>query len=73
MESHIFNYQKLGQNIRTFRLSNHLTQAELAQMAGCSVSTISRLERGACGVSANLLFDIAGALHCRPSELVKGI
>ena len=68
-----FNYARLGSNIRTRRHANHLTQAELAQRAGCSFSTISKLERGACSLSAALLFNLAAALKCHASELVEGL
>lgn len=73
MKSTAFNYAQLGLNIRTRRLENHLTQAELAKQAGCTAGTVSRLERGACSVSVTLLFDLAAALKCRASELVEGV
>lgn len=67
------NYARLGQNIRTRRLANGLTQAELARRAGCSVSTVSALERGKSSLSTELLFRIAEALESRASELTIGV
>lgn len=67
------NYTRLGLNIRTRRLFCSLTQAEVAKMAGCSASTISKLERGVCAVSVMLLFRLANVLKCRASELVDGV
>lgn len=73
MKSTAFNYARLGLNIRTRRMENHLTQVELAKRAGCSAGMVSRLERGLCSLSVKLLFDLAAALKCRASDLVEGV
>ena len=73
MKKEVVSYTRLGLNIRTRRLSCSLTQAELAKMAGCSPSTVSKLERSVCAVSVMLLFRLANVLKCRVSELVDGV
>lgn len=64
---------QLGRNIRTRRTAQHLTQTELARLAGCSPQTVSKLERGLCGISVELLFRLSAALTCRLSELAEGV
>lgn len=73
MKEHAYDAKRLGENIHEHRIKSSLTQAGLAQLADCSVSTISSLENGRCGISVLLLFRLAHALNCCPSELVKGV
>lgn len=64
---------KLGAYLRGARLASGLTQAEAAERAGCSRSTVSRIERGALNVRISwplILGDVLGApfsfeLACR--------
>lgn len=67
------NYQRLGLNIRHYRHTRQITQIELAELVGCSVGTISKLEHGQYKPSVELIFQVAHALGCRASELVEGV
>lgn len=53
---------KLGARVAEFRLGRALTQAQLAEMTGVSVETISRLERGVTMPSLKTIGIIAHAL-----------
>lgn len=46
------------------------SQRELAERAGCSRQTVTRIEAGQLQPSAALLIALAGALDVRPDELV---
>ena len=43
--------QQLGQHIRTARLRRRLPQAVIAERAGVSPNTLSKIENGDCGVA----------------------
>lgn len=73
MDKHGYDCVQLGCNIRTHRLAQGLTQAALAQRVGCSPQTICKLERGLCGISVELLFQLCSALRCSASVLAKGL
>lgn len=68
-----FDHAKLAQNIRTRRQSCRLTQAGLAKQAGCSVTTISRIEHGTQVPSVQLLFRLARALDCHVHVLLQDV
>lgn len=55
--------EKLGPKITELRLSNGLTQAQLAEKVDVTVETISRLERGVSFPSINTLENIARSLN----------
>ena len=74
---------ELGRRIRAARIDTPLTQAELAQRAGVSLSTVAKLERGE-DVRLSSLLDIQRALGllasadalapealARPSDLAR--
>jgi transcriptional regulator with XRE-family HTH domain len=52
----------LGERIRALRLARNLSQQELAQMSGASLSTVRRLEASGQG-SLLLVVQAAQALH----------
>ncbi len=56
----------LGPRIRKRRHSLGMTQQELGELAGCTKSTISLIERGRTWPSVKLLVRIAEALGERP-------
>lgn len=56
--------------IRDWRVHRGLTVDKLADLAGCSSSLISQLERGACHYSQATLERLADALNCRPWQLL---
>lgn len=65
--------EALGKNVAAIRLLRGMTQAELAQKAGCSEGFVSRIERGKTGISVLMLFRLCCALECRASELLCDI
>lgn len=67
------NFNRLAQNVLNRRHEQGITQVELARRAGCSVSTVSRLERAEGPISVETLFRIASGLDCRASELAEGV
>ena len=56
-------------NLRIFRFNAGLTQGELAEQAGISLTTISNIETGKNRVSPNTAFKIADILKCGVNEL----
>ena len=61
--------EQLGRNIRNFRKAASLTQAELAELADVTVETVSHVERGARGVSIDVLERFAKALEIEIKDL----
>lgn len=55
--------EQIGDNIRQWRTLNERTMEETARMAGVSVSTLHRLERGE-GASLENLLRIARTIPC---------
>lgn len=62
----------IGKRLRQARRERGLSQERLADLAGCSVSLISKLERGDRGTPGRVatLTDLAGALGISPSDLL---
>ena len=58
-------FKAISQNIKKFRIQKNLTQRELADMVGISLSYITKIEAENCNKSFSLhvLFDIADALN----------
>jgi transcriptional regulator with XRE-family HTH domain len=59
----------LGERIRRLREERALTQAELADMSGVSLSTVSRLEQTSLPVRAGTIRKLAHALDVKPIVL----
>jgi len=59
----------LGQSIRKRRKLLNVTLQELASQVGADSGNLSRIERGAQGVSETLLRKICAALDCSPAYL----
>lgn len=55
--------EKLGQRIKAIRISQNLTQDNLAQAVECNVSHISNIENNHTKVSLIVLLAIANALN----------
>lgn len=53
----------IGKAIRFYRIAHDITQKEIAEKAGLSMSYLSLLERGKRGVSLGTLEKVAGALN----------
>jgi transcriptional regulator with XRE-family HTH domain len=62
----------LGKNIKVFRSIKQLSQAELADKAGISITFLSNIERGNNFPLAGTLCNLAKALDVEVFELFKG-
>jgi transcriptional regulator with XRE-family HTH domain len=62
----------LGKNIKLFRSYRHLSQADLAEKAGISITFLSNIERGNNFPLAGTLCSLAKALEVEVFELFKG-
>jgi transcriptional regulator with XRE-family HTH domain len=62
----------LGKNIKSFRSHRQLSQADLAEKAGISITFLSNIERGNNFPLAGTLCGLAKALEVEVFELFKG-
>jgi transcriptional regulator with XRE-family HTH domain len=62
----------LGKNIKSFRSRRQLSQADLAEKAGISITFLSNIERGNNFPLAGTLCSLAKALEVEVFELFKG-
>ena len=62
---------KIGENLRRERVRALLTQQELAERAGVSYPTISRIENDHAEPHFRTIRKLAKALGVDPAELVK--
>ena len=62
--------QQIGRQIKTFRRQRNLSQEELAHVAGLSLRTIQRIEKGESVGSAYTLRTLARALQLSPQDLM---
>ncbi len=66
------DYQKiLGENIRSLRTKQQITQEQLAELCDLHRTYIGAMERGDRNVSLNNIVKVAQALNVTPSELLK--
>lgn len=63
----------VGRRIRTARERKNISQEKLAELAGTSLSSISRLENGKIMVSLKKLMTIADVLDTDLSELLQDL
>ena len=63
---------RLGGALRSIRLQRHLSQSELARLAGVSPSAVSQAERGQRGLSLETLLDLTSRLGITLDELLRG-
>lgn len=63
---------RLGAALRAIRIQRHLTQGELADMAGVSASAISQTENGRRGLALDTLLELTSRLHMTIDELLRG-
>ena len=61
---------RLGSSIKLLREGKQMTQRQLAELAGCAPTTISRLERGA-DVAMGIALGVAKALGVTLDELLR--
>lgn len=64
---------KIGQRVKAYRIKQHLTQKELAELVHISSSSITRLETGKIMVSVFTMIDIASVLKVSIAELLTDI
>ena len=63
----------LGKRIQQFRRESGLTQEDVADAMGCSVTYISKLERGRASCNLSRLLTLANVLQCDAAELLFGV
>ena len=66
----MIDYQALGQKIRQLRRIENLTQEELAQKLGVSISFVGHLERGTHTASLETLLSLCAVLKTTPNDLL---
>lgn len=64
------DYEKLGKNIRKYRIMRGLKQEELAAAAGCSSSHIGQIENARGIPSLEMVVKIANVLQVTPDQLL---
>lgn len=57
-------YKEIGMNIRNHRIAKKLTQEELAEKAGISLSFLGHIERGTRKLSVDTLHRLMVELDC---------
>ncbi len=62
----------VGENLKRLRTLNALTQEELAEYAGLTVSAVSKIERNETEPRMTTLRKLAGALDVEPRVLIEG-
>ena len=63
---------RIGTALRAARTQRHLSQSDLARLAGVSPSAISQAERGQRGLSLETLLELTGKLNMTVDELLRG-
>ena len=64
---------KIGSRVKQARLAKHLTQMQLAEAAGISVSFLSNIENGRQSMNLRALIAISDALNVSADWLIKDI
>ncbi len=64
------DYYAIGQRIRRFRKAHRLSQEELAEKVGISVTHMSHIETGNTKLSLPVLVDLAAVLGVRTDDLL---
>lgn len=65
------DYYKIGQKVRRYRKAKGLSQEELAERIGISVTHMSHIETGNTKLSLPVLVDLANELEVQTDELLK--
>ena len=63
----------IGERVRKARLSKHLTQQQLAEAVGISVSFLSNIENGRQSMNLRTLIDITNALDVSADSLIRDV
>lgn len=64
------DYYAIGQRIRKIRKARNLSQEQLSEMVGISVTHMSHIETGNTKLSLPVLVDLAKALEVRADDLL---
>lgn len=59
-----------GQNVRNARKKQHISQEQLALLAGIDRSYMSRIERGIVSITLQKAYVIAKTLQCETRDLL---
>ena len=73
MEAPKYDRMPVGKLMQNARKSTGLTQAEAAEAAGCSVRHLVQVERGATGLSIDLLLSLCSVYHITPNDAFSTI
>ena len=65
-----FNCEIIGNNIKEKRLLEHMTQAQLAEMADISVVHLSHIENGTVNMSLQTLYGFCKIFYCTPNDIL---
>lgn len=64
---------KIGSRVKQARLAKHMTQMQLAEEAGISLSFLSNIENGRQSMNLRVLIAISEALNVSADWLIKDI
>ncbi len=64
---------KIGQRIQRYRVTQNLTQEQVAEAAGISQKHLSRIEQGYHNPRFDLLIELAAALNVTTDALAKDL
>lgn len=64
------DYYAIGQRIRKIRKARDLSQEQLSEMVGISITHMSHIETGNTKLSLPVLVDLASALEVRTDDLL---
>jgi transcriptional regulator with XRE-family HTH domain len=64
---------KIGDNVRYWRARRALTQSQLAEAAGLTLSTVNRIERGIAKPHPTTIHKLAVALGVGVEEILRGL
>lgn len=67
------DYYKIGQRIRKYRKANRLSQEQLAETIGISITHLSHIETGNTKLSLSVFVNIAKALSIQTDELLYDV
>lgn len=66
----IINYDDIGKRIRDVRVTRHMTQEKLAEIADLSIAHVSHIETGNTKLSLPAIVNIANALNVTLDMLI---
>jgi len=72
MREKSFDYRELGRRVRDLRQEKHLTQEELAELVGISVSFVGHIERAEKMASMETIARLCDILDVPADYLLRG-